>query len=141
MKVSWQPHQVALFGQRGTRLSFVFSQAFFSPFCHLMEFGFPVTVASGLLSWGHLIFSDIIDLTAQTQLYENWTELDDDINVYSQNDDDIGCFIAKLNSFNNWLFCTKELNKHWTFFWLTSSSFASPWTENVRGEVLYRWKV
>jgi len=36
----------------------------FSPFCQLMEFWFLATVALafGLLSWGHLIFNNIIDL-------------------------------------------------------------------------------
>jgi len=44
------------------------------------------TVASGLLYWGHLIFNNIIDLTALTLLYENWTELDDDIPVFHRAD-------------------------------------------------------
>jgi len=44
---------------------------FSSPFCHLMEFGFLVTVSSSLLSWRHLIFNNnIIDLTLLTLLYE-----------------------------------------------------------------------
>jgi len=38
-----------------------FSQGFFSPFSHLMEFWF-LALAFGLLSWGHLIFNSIIDL-------------------------------------------------------------------------------
>jgi len=40
-------------------------------FCHLMEFGFFATIASGLLSWGHFIFNSIIDLTALTLFNEN----------------------------------------------------------------------
>ncbi len=47
-----------------------FSQGFFfilSP----MEFGFLVAVASGLLSWGHFISSDIVDLIAQILLELN----------------------------------------------------------------------
>jgi len=58
-------------GQRrtGPRLSLVspnvfFVLFFFSLFSHLMEFGFLATVALafGLLSCGHLIFNNIIDL-------------------------------------------------------------------------------
>ena len=41
-----------------------FSQGFFS-ILSLMEFWFLAAVASGLLSWGHLISSDIVDLIAQ----------------------------------------------------------------------------
>ncbi len=41
-----------------------FSQGFFS-ILSPMEFSFLAAVASGLLSWGHFISSDIIDLIAQ----------------------------------------------------------------------------
>ncbi len=41
-----------------------FSQGFFS-ILSPMEFWFLAAVASGLLSWGHLISSDIVDLIAQ----------------------------------------------------------------------------
>ncbi len=41
-----------------------FSQVFFSILSQ-MEFWFLAAVASGLLSWGHFISSDIVDLTAQ----------------------------------------------------------------------------
>ncbi len=47
----------------------------FSSFC-LMEFRFLAAVSSGLLSWGHFISSDTVDLIAQIL---NWIELDDDI--------------------------------------------------------------
>jgi len=40
-----------------------FSQGFFS-ILSPMEFWFLAAVASGLLSWGHLISSDIVDLIA-----------------------------------------------------------------------------
>lgn len=57
-----------------------FSQGFFSLF--LMEFGFLVIVAFGLLRCGfkrHLIFINIIDVTALKLLNENKkNELDDD---------------------------------------------------------------
>jgi len=48
-----------------------FSQGFYSPFCHLMEFWFLATVTSGLLSWEHFIFNNIIDLTVLTLLNQN----------------------------------------------------------------------
>jgi len=49
----------------------------FSPFGHMMEFGLLATVASGLISLGHLKVN-IIHLTVMMLLlYENWTELDD----------------------------------------------------------------
>ncbi len=44
-----------------------------------MESGFLVTLTFGLLSWGPLIFGNIMDLNAQTLLEENWSELEDDI--------------------------------------------------------------
>ncbi len=37
-----------------------------------MEFWFLAAVASGLLSWGHLISSDIVDLIAQILFKLNW---------------------------------------------------------------------
>ncbi len=42
-----------------------FLPSFFSPFCHRWRFWFLAIVASGLLSWGHFISSDITDLIAQ----------------------------------------------------------------------------
>ncbi len=42
-----------------------FSQGFFFSNLSPMEFWFLATVASGLLSWGHFIYSDIVDLIAQ----------------------------------------------------------------------------
>jgi len=45
----------------------------FSPFSHLMEFRFLFTVVFGLFSCGHLIFSNITDLTSLTLLDENST--------------------------------------------------------------------
>ncbi len=52
-------------GELAPRLSLVSPKVFFSPFCHRWEFWFLAAVASGLLSWGHLISSDIVDLFAQ----------------------------------------------------------------------------
>jgi len=40
-------------------------------FLSQMEFGFPATVVSGLLSWGHIVFSNITYLTVLTLLDEN----------------------------------------------------------------------
>ncbi len=59
-----------LSGQRGTGplTEPGFSQSFFSP----MEFWFLAVVASGLLSWGHFISSDITDLIAQILFKLNW---------------------------------------------------------------------
>ncbi len=48
-----------------------FSQGFFSVLSP-MEFWFLDVVASGLLSWGHFISSDIIDLIAQKLFKLNW---------------------------------------------------------------------
>ncbi len=45
-----------------------------------MEFWFIAAVASGLLSWGHLISSDIVTWLHR---YLNWTELDDDITEFN----------------------------------------------------------
>ncbi len=58
-----------------------FSQGFFSVLSP-MEFWFLAVVASGLLSWGHFISSDITDLIAQI-LILNWTELDNDITEFN----------------------------------------------------------
>ncbi len=49
-----------------------FLQRFFSPFCHRWEFWFLAAVASGLLSWGHFISSDIIDFIAQILYKLKW---------------------------------------------------------------------
>ncbi len=57
-----------------------FSQGFFSVLSP-MEFWFLAAVASGLLSWGHLISSNIVDLIEQKLL--NWTELDDAITEFN----------------------------------------------------------
>ncbi len=48
-----------------------FSPGFFSVLSP-MEFGFLAAVASGLLSWGHFISSNIIDLIAQILFKVNW---------------------------------------------------------------------
>ncbi len=58
-------------GEMAPRLSLVSSQGFFSVLSP-MEFWFLAAVASGLLSWGHLISSNIVDLIEQ-KLF--WTEL------------------------------------------------------------------
>ncbi len=60
------------FGQRGTGelTEPGFSQGFFS-ILSPMVFWFLVAVASGLLSWGHFISSDIIDLIAQILFKRN----------------------------------------------------------------------
>ncbi len=60
-------------GQRGTGelTESGFSQGFFS-ILSPMVFWFLVAVASGLLSWGHFIYSDIIDLIAQILFKLNW---------------------------------------------------------------------
>ncbi len=47
-----------------------FSQVFFSILSQ-MEFWFLAAVSSGLLSWGHLISSDIVDLIEQILLELN----------------------------------------------------------------------
>ncbi len=52
-------------GELAPRLSLVSPKVFFSVLSP-MEFWFLAAVASGLLRWGHLISSDIIDLIAQT---------------------------------------------------------------------------
>lgn len=72
-------------GQWGPGFLIVFFLLHFCHFCHLMAFGFLGTVASGLLSWGHLIFNTITDLTALTLLdVRKWTELEDDIIVFAE---------------------------------------------------------
>ncbi len=74
-KDQWSPYTLTLLqleqttgssGQRGTGppLEAGFSQGFFSVLSP-MEFWFLAVVASGLLSWGHFISSDITDLIAQ----------------------------------------------------------------------------
>ncbi len=71
----WSPYNLTLLqleqttgssGQRGTGPPTEpgFSQCFFSVLSP-MEFWFLAVVASGLLSWGHFLSSDITDLTAQ----------------------------------------------------------------------------
>jgi len=40
-----------------------------------------------------MMSNDIIDVTALTPLYENWTELDDDITIFSR----AAVFINELN--------------------------------------------
>ncbi len=66
-------HTSGLFGQRetGPPTEPGFSQGFFT-ILSLMEFWFLAAVASGLLSWGQFISSDIIDLIAQTLFKLNW---------------------------------------------------------------------
>ncbi len=49
-----------------------FLPRFFFSILSPMEFWFLAAVASGLLSWGHLISSDIIDLIAQILFKLNW---------------------------------------------------------------------
>ncbi len=51
-------------GELAPRLSLVSPKVFFS-ILSPMEFWFLSDVASGLLSWGHLISSDIVELIAQ----------------------------------------------------------------------------
>jgi len=50
-------------GELAPQLSLVSPKVFFS-ILSLMEFWFLAAVASGLLSWGHFIYSDIVDLIA-----------------------------------------------------------------------------
>jgi len=47
--------------------TFFIPKGFFLYLCELMELA---TAATVFLSWGHLIFNNIIDLTAPTPLYE-----------------------------------------------------------------------
>lgn len=66
-------HTMLLHLARGglvTLLSLVSHKVSF-PILSQMEFVFLETVASGLLRWGHIIFSNIIDLTVLTLLDEN----------------------------------------------------------------------
>ncbi len=78
----WSPYNLTLLqleqttgssGRRGTAPPTEpgFSQGFFSVLSP-MEFGFLAAVASGLLSWGHFISSNIIDLIAQILFKLNW---------------------------------------------------------------------
>ncbi len=53
------------------RLSLVSPKVFFSVLSP-MEFWFLSAVASGLLSWGHLISSNIVDLIEQKLFELNW---------------------------------------------------------------------
>ncbi len=55
-------------GEMAPRLSLVSPKVFFSVLSP-MEFWFLAAVASGLLSWGHFIFSNIVDLIEQ-KLFE-----------------------------------------------------------------------
>ncbi len=55
-------------GEMAPRLSLVSPKVFFSVLSP-MEFWFLAAVASGLLSWGHLISSNIVDLIEQ-KLFE-----------------------------------------------------------------------
>ncbi len=86
----WSPYNLTLLqleqttgssGQRGTGPPTEpgFFQGFFS-ILSPMEFWFLAVVASGLLSWGHFISSDIVDLIAY---YLNLTELDDAITKFN----------------------------------------------------------
>ncbi len=75
-------------GQRGSLASpnvfyFIFIFIYFFIFFVLspMEFCFLVVVASGLLSWGHFISSDITNWLHR--YYLNWTELDNDITKFN----------------------------------------------------------
>ncbi len=58
-------------GEMAPRLSLVSPKVFFSVLSP-MEFWFLAAVASGLLSWGHLISSDIVDLIEQKLFELNW---------------------------------------------------------------------
>ncbi len=58
-------------GELPPRLSLVSPKVYFSVLSP-MEFWFLAVVASGLLSWGHLFSSDIIDLIAQILFKLNW---------------------------------------------------------------------
>ncbi len=49
-----------------------FTQGFFFSILSPMQFWFLAAVVSGLLSWGHFISSDIVDLIAQILFKLNW---------------------------------------------------------------------
>ncbi len=69
---SWNKLLVCLArGELAPQLSLVSPKVFFS-ILSPMEFWFLAAVASGLLSWGHLISSDIVDLIAQILFKLNW---------------------------------------------------------------------
>ncbi len=71
----WTPYTLTLLQLEQTAgsvwLSLVPPKVFFS-ILRLMKFCFLAAVASGLLSWGHFISSDIIDLIAQILFKLNW---------------------------------------------------------------------
>ncbi len=58
-----------------------FLPRFFFSVLSPMEFWFLAVVASGLLSWGHFISSNI--MTWLHRYYLNWTELDNDITEFN----------------------------------------------------------
>ncbi len=58
-------------GELAPQLSLVSPKVFFSILSPI-EFWFFATVTSGLLSWGHLISSDIVNLIAQILFKLNW---------------------------------------------------------------------
>ncbi len=58
-------------GEMAPRLSLVSPKVFFSVLSP-MEFWFLAAVASGLLSWGHLFSSNIVDLIEQKLFELNW---------------------------------------------------------------------
>ncbi len=58
-------------GEMAPRLSLVSPKVFFSVLSP-MEFWFLAAVASGLLSWGHFISSNIVDLIEQKPFELNW---------------------------------------------------------------------
>ncbi len=102
----------------GPRLSLVSPKVFFSVLS-LMEFCFLAAVASGLLSWGHFIFSVIV------RYYLNWTELDDDITEFND----------ELPLTENWVF-TIVLLHYWHYFpiWYCKAAL----TQCVLLEALYK---
>ncbi len=64
-----------------------------------MEFWFLATVASGLLSWGHFISSDIIDLIAQILFKLDW---DDDAITKLNNENRIENWVLNLVILHYW---------------------------------------
>ncbi len=69
-----------------------FLQRFFFSILSPMEFSFLAAVASGLLSWGHLISSTIIDFDC-TDTILNWTKLDNAITKFNN----------EMHSADNWV--------------------------------------